>query len=654
MDIRIAAMIPPALWNQPLWARLLAELLEVGSLVPGRPDDSLAALAVGLLAERLGAPIGLLARRADGAIVVAAAGAASAWPLELASEALDQAGVVRSQCWLAAPVSCPQFPAAVLCVEGPSEVRARGWEEAWPVVARVLAEALCRGNQAAENRRRATQLAEVLELARVWSARREMRALLHDIAAEAARLLTADRATIFFWDRATRTLVGRPALGVAGEELRIPDDTGVVGRVVRTGKPERVELGHAADQVDPQVDREQGYQTRTLLCVPLLGADGRPQGAFQVLNKHQGNFHSDDEVLLTELARHAAVALENTGEREQLLRQRTQLVDQAAERVQLVGSSPAIEALRSTIGRVAQTDLAVLVLGENGTGKEVVSRAIHYQSPRREHPLVAVNCAAISETLLESELFGHEKGAFTDAHEARAGKFEAAAGGTLFLDEIGDLSAAGQAKLLRALEEKMVVRVGGSRPIHCDVRVIAATNQPLAELVRQRKFRQDLFYRLSVVTLDLPPLRERPEDVAELARFFLEEFSRRARRSTLTLTAAARSRLAAHSWPGNVRELRNLIERLAYLLPGDVIDAGDLVFATASSVSPYGDGASDAEGLLVELPLAEATDQFQIQHIRRAIRQAGGSMTTAAQRLGLHRSNLYRKMRQLGMPTDSL
>ena len=209
-------------------------------------------------------------------------------------------------------------------------------------------------------------------------------------------------------------------------------------------------------------------------------------GVFEVINKRSGEFSPEDETALVELARHAVVALENTQDRQRLLASHKQIVEQAAEDVRLIGNSPAIEALRSTVRRVAETDLAVLVTGENGTGKEVVSQSIHYLSPRRERPFVAVNCAAIAETLLESELFGHEKGAFTDAHEARPGKFELAAGGTLLLDEIGDLSPGGQAKLLRVLEEKMVVRVGGSRPIPADVRVIAATNQNLAEMVRRK------------------------------------------------------------------------------------------------------------------------------------------------------------------------
>jgi Nif-specific regulatory protein len=346
-----------------------------------------------------------------------------------------------------------------------------------------------------------------------------------------------------------------------------------------------------------------------------------------------------------ELAGHAAIALENTQERSELLETRRQLADQAASGVRLIGQSPAIEQLRQTIARVAATELAVLILGENGTGKEVVSQSIHYLSPRRDHPFIAVNCAAISETLLESELFGHEKGAFTDAHAARAGKFELASGGTLFLDEIGDLSAAGQAKLLRVLEEKVVVRVGGSTPIRTDARVIAATNQNLVEMVRQKRFRQDLYFRLNVVTIELAPLRDRPQDVLLLAEHFLAEFSRKARRKPPQLSAEARSRLQTHSWPGNVRELRNLMERLAYLSPGETIHADDLRFLLA----PVGQAPEHPEHSAIEMPLAAATDHFQIEHIRRAIARSGGNMSEAAERLGLHRSNLYRKMRQLGM-----
>ena len=322
------------------------------------------------------------------------------------------------------------------------------------------------------------------------------------------------------------------------------------------------------------------------------------------------------------------------------------MADEAASGVQLIGQCPAIEALRSTVARVADTELAVLILGENGTGKEVVARCVHYLSHRRHDPFIAVNCAALAETLLESELFGHEKGAFTDARETRIGKFELAAGGTLFLDEIGDMSLSGQAKLLRVLEEKLVVRVGGSTPIHTDTRVVAATNQDLAELVRQKKFRQDLYFRLNVVTLELPPLRDRGEDILLLAEQFLGTFCRQARRKPPRLTAAALKRLLGHSWPGNVRELRNLMERIAYLSSDDKVDADELAFI----LSPRQD---DAAWLPADMTLVDATRQFQVQFIQKQIDRSMGNMTSAAERLGLHRANLYRKMRQLDMEVGS-
>ncbi len=285
------------------------------------------------------------------------------------------------------------------------------------------------------------------------------------------------------------------------------------------------------------------------------------------------------------------------------------------------------------------------MLGENGTGKEVASQLLHYLSPRRSQPFVAVNCAAIPDTLLESELFGHEKGAFTDARETRVGKFELAASGTLLLDEIGDLSLSGQAKMLRVLEEKVIVRVGGSTPILTGARIIAATNQDLAQMVSEKRFREDLYFRLNVVTLELPPLRDRGDDIVLLTDHFLADFSRKAGRKTPRLTSAARKRLRGHGWPGNVRELRNLIERLVYMTSSDKIEAEELEFIIAPRAISAMDVPDDAS-------LTDATSKFQQQFIRTAIDRSGGNVSEAATRLGLHRSNLYRKMRQLGMKAD--
>lgn len=575
---------------------------------------------------------------------IAAAGVRQALPSTALGEALDREQMVSADSWLAAPLETKAASGELLVLRFPKEPVAPRIREIVAGLAVVCGRALAEVRERERQRRRAERLDAILEIAGRWNQNQQVESLLVEMAEAATRLLNADRASIFLWDRHSHTLVGRPALGVGKEELRIPDNAGIVGRVIQTGLPHRVDLADDHDQINRQVDEQLHYRTRTLLCVPLRGRKGELFGAFETLNKRSGNFSDEDQETLVELASQAAIALENAQERQSLLQSRRLMTEQASQGVRLIGASPAIEALRATIARVARTDLAVLILGENGTGKEVVSQSIHYQSARRDQPFVAVNCAAISETLLESELFGHEKGAFTDAHESRPGKFELASGGTLFLDEIGDLSPGGQAKLLRVLEEKVVVRVGGSKPIHTDARVIAATNQNLAEMVANKKFRQDLYFRLNVVALQLPPLRERPEDILVLAEHFLEDFSHKARRKPPELSAPARRRLMAHSWPGNVRELRNLMERVAYLAPGDVIEADDSAFMFTPG------GAAPA--VRDDQSLNDATSAFQIAYIEKAIDRAGGNMNEAARRLGVHRSNLYRKMRLLGMRLD--
>ena len=563
-------------------------------------------------------------------------------PAELLAGALDRESLQGQGDWLVMPLATRQAVAEMLVVYGKDLGQSPAAALAIGQLAPLFFESLQSIRRRAADQDRIRRLETMRELANRWNTTREVQPLLVEMAQAATRLFGADRASIFLWDRPNHVLVGRPALGVKDQELRIPDDRGVVGRAIHTGQPCRVDAAVEPGQIDHQVDEQLGYRTRTLLCVPLRGTSGELFGAFELINKLSGRFTDEDQEALLELAALAAVALENAQDRQELLSTNRRIVQEAAQRIQLIGQSPAIAALRSVIRRLSDTELAVLILGENGTGKEVVAQSIHYGGRRVEKPFVAINCAAIPETLAESELFGHEKGAFTDAREARAGKFELAAGGTLFLDEIGDLSLACQAKLLRVLEEKVLTRVGGSIPIHSDARVIAATNQNLAEMVRQRRFREDLYFRLNVVTLELPPLRDRREDVMLLARHFLTDFCSKARRRTPQFAAAAEKRLENHPWPGNIRELRNLMERLAYLSSAERIQAEDLAFI----LSPRGEAPLVSD---LDQSLALATDQFQVEFIKRAIKRAGGNMSDSAAKLGLHRSNLYRKMRQLGM-----
>ncbi len=597
--------------------------------------------ALPLILESVGADwVGIASAEKGHWTIVGNAGSGGSPSTDLLSDALDADRAQSAESWIVAPLFRRQGGQELLAIRGGgADV------SAVDAVAGAIGIALRTIRTRCAHERRIRRLETILTITDEWNKTHETEPLLVQMAEAATKLLNADRASIFLWDRPNKTLVGRPALGVEGGELRIPDDRGVVGQVVQTGQPIRVDRREADEMVDRKVDRKLGYQTDTLLCVPLRSSGGELFGAFEMINKLDGNFTVEDEAGLIELAAHAATALENTQELEGLVSANRRLVDQAAESVQMIGESPPIEALRSTVRRVADTELAVLILGENGTGKEVVSQMIHFLSRRRTQPFVAVNCAAIPENLLESELFGHEKGAFTDAHEMRVGKFELAASGTLFLDEIGDLSPGGQSKLLRVLEEKIVVRVGGSKPIHTDARVIAATNQNLAQMVGQKKFREDLYFRLNVVTLELPPLRDRGDDIVMLAEHFLREFCRKAGRKPPKLMAGAKKRLRAHAWPGNIRELRNLTERLAYLTSGEKIEEEDLQFI----LSPRGAGPST---IADDLPLTDATQLFQQEYIGRAIERSGNNMSDAASRLGLHRSNLYRKMRQLGMGTD--
>jgi Nif-specific regulatory protein len=565
-------------------------------------------------------------------------------PTEWLSEVLDQGRLLNKESWYAAPVESPVDDGWVLLAAADRLTK----EQTSDLDGCAAAIGLLMSTARTQSRlvRRSARLKELLDVTIRWSKSRNTDDLLRQIAEAATRFLRAERATIFMIDRIRKMLVGKPALGIDADELLIPLEAGVVGEAIRSQQPQRVDTDVASEQamIHRDVDEQLKFQTRSLICVPMVNAAGKVVGAFEVINKLSGNFSDDDEAALLELASHAAIAIENSRHVEQLVASKKQVADQAQNQVAWIGNSPAIGHVKDTIRRVADTDLAILITGQNGTGKEVAAQMIHYLSSRRDHVLVAVNCAALTETLLESELFGHEKGAFTDAHQTRVGKFELANGGTLFLDEIGDMSLGGQAKLLRVLEEKVVVRVGGSTPIPTDARVIAATNQNLAELVREKKFREDLFFRLNVVSINIPPLKDRGDDVMLLASHFLEMFARKVRRDPPRLTAAAQKRLLAHDWPGNVRELRNMMERIAYLSSESTIDAGDLPFIDALRPSD-----NESTFLADGQTLAEATDRFQAAFIERNIAQTHGNMTEAARIMGLHRSNLYRKMKQLGM-----
>ncbi|MDQ1589517.1 MAG: hypothetical protein QOG71_144 [Pyrinomonadaceae bacterium] len=315
----------------------------------------------------------------------------------------------------------------------------------------------------------------------------------------------------------------------------------------------------------------------------------------------------------------------------------------------IIGESDAIKRAVAETQRVATTEATVLLLGESGTGKELFARAVHHLSPRRDQPFVAINCAAIPETLIESELFGHERGAFTGATERRPGKFELATGGTVFLDEIGELPLAVQGKLLRAIEEKTVDRIGGRMPVPVDVRIVAATNRELRQAAEAGEFRRDLYFRLAVFPVEIPPLRERGEDVVLLARHFAAQFGKELRGREATLTDAALATLAAHAWPGNVRELENAIERACILADASALDARDLSLPNARA----NDNATTPPETFAELDLsgglAEATERavsfVERRKIAETLRAHDGNKTRAAETLGVSYKTLLTKIK---------
>jgi two-component system, NtrC family, nitrogen regulation response regulator NtrX len=331
-------------------------------------------------------------------------------------------------------------------------------------------------------------------------------------------------------------------------------------------------------------------------------------------------------------------------ERRDLLAEIASFRGRSESEATLLGDSAPMLQLRQEIARVAPTDARVLITGENGTGKELVARSIHRLSARADSPLVEVNCAAIPEELIESELFGHVRGSFTGATEDRRGKFEEADGATLFLDEVGDMSARTQSKVLRALQEGRFTRVGGSRAISSDVRVLSATNKNLAEEIRRGAFREDLFFRLAVVPLSVPALRERREDIAPLARHFLTQFSARFRRRPKSVSPAAVEALESYRWPGNVRELKNLVERLMILCAAEEIRREDLP-AEIRDAELAAPPPADA-------PLRDARDDFERRYILASLKRHRGNVTRTAEALNVERSNLYRKLKSYGIEVE--
>jgi DNA-binding NtrC family response regulator len=375
--------------------------------------------------------------------------------------------------------------------------------------------------------------------------------------------------------------------------------------------------------------------------VVLITAYGDVQMAVRAIKAGATDFVLkpwENEKLLATI--YSAMRLRETRDEVQNLKIKNQEINQALnERYsEIIGQSAAMQRIFQTIDRVAHTDANVLILGENGTGKELIARAIHRNSSRRHESFVSVDLGSITETLFESELFGHKKGAFTDAKEDRAGRFELANGGTLFLDEIGNLSMPLQAKLLTAIQNRRVSRVGSNKEIQIDIRLICATNMPLYEMVKENRFRQDLLYRINTIEIEVPPLRERFEDIPVLANHFLKHYSARYNKNISKISDAALTRMHKHTWPGNIRELQHAIERAVILSNGNVLQPEDF------NLSPVV-GKDDSHLNLDAYNLEEVEKLL----IRKVLKKYNGNITQAASELGLTRSSLYRRLEKHGL-----
>jgi Nif-specific regulatory protein len=504
---------------------------------------------------------------------------------------------------------------------------------------------------------------ELYDLACAFAARIDLDELVPLVVARCRDALDAEGASVMLLDPATNELyfeaaADDPAVAARLRGLRLPADRGIAGAVLQSGVSVRVDDVATDPRFYSAVDRQTGFTTRTLLCAPLRTGAGII-GVVQVVNRHgSGTFSDADLQLLEAMAGSIAVAFDNARAfarvRESQARLETQLVALRRDLARrdhfadiIGGSAPMREVFR-LVESAAAAPIAVLLEGETGTGKELVARAIHKASPRADGPFVPVNCAAIPETLLERELFGHRRGAFTGATQDQRGFFEAADGGTMFLDEIGEMPAAMQAKLLRVLQDGEIVPLGDTRPRRVDVRVLSATNRTLAADVERGTFRHDLYYRLNAFPIVLPPLRKRPDDIPRLVQHCLARSCSQLGRQIPAIEPAALELLEHYDWPGNVRELQNEIER-AVALTADGASIGREQLsrrvtspATPPAAAPAGEPVQPAE---IPATLREARVRWEAEYIRHVLAREHGNVSHAARVLGLSRAMLQRKMK---------
>ncbi|MGI9015196.1 MAG: sigma 54-interacting transcriptional regulator [Phycisphaerales bacterium] len=491
-------------------------------------------------------------------------------------------------------------------------------------------------------------LLALLDASRAINEANELPVVFRRVTEAAANVLAADAASLLILEQERNELVFVTTTGPVSESLsgmRMPAEKGIAGQAIRTGRAVVVHDVRENLNFFDDIDARTAMKTRGLMAAPLVSA-GVTLGVIEVLNPiGRDRFTEIDLKLLQVFANMVASGMRHAQQLDRCARENTVRRKIATNRHAVIGSADAFQHVLALCDRVATVRTTVLITGETGTGKEVAARYIHDRSSRSRAPFVAVNCAAISETLLESELFGHEKGAFTGADRDRAGWFELADGGTLFLDEIGELTAATQAKLLRVLQEGEFVRVGGSKPTSCDVRVLTATNRNLEACMQEGTFREDLFYRINVFPVHMPALRERSEDVTPLAEHFLKAVATDMGIAAPTMTPAALEALQKYQWPGNIREFRNVIERCV-LLVRDEIDVHHLPRELG------GESRMSATGPLVMTNDQQSAGEPDPEVIRAALDEHDWNIAQAARQLNLSRDALRYRMKKLNIEQD--
>jgi Nif-specific regulatory protein len=482
--------------------------------------------------------------------------------------------------------------------------------------------------------------------ARLNSSYTDFRSLLKTIVESAARLVGAEAASLALFDAPTNALRFEIALGPRGAELQgksVPSSEGIVGWVFQNSRPIIVNDAAHDARFSPLVSKEISYSTNSILAVPLKVKD-RTEGVIELINKtSHGLFVGDDLEWVELFAVQASIAFDNAKQYERTEHELTYLQHKVQEKQgwhPLIFSSRVMQERLDLVKRVAPSDASVLILGESGVGKELIAEQLHLNSRRNKKPFIRVNCAALPENLLESELFGHVKGAFTDAISNREGRFEAADGGTIFLDEIAELPLKLQSKLLRVIQQKTFERIGSNETIKADVRIVAATNRDIEKLVQNQEFRSDLYYRLNVLPIQIPPLRERLEDIPTLAEYFLTKYARETNRGILHFSDSAMECMLSYSWPGNIRELENAVERAVLIARGTTITTDDLMIGAKPAT-----GSERFNGK----ELKEAIILFKSNYIRAALEQNRWNQTETARHLKIQRTYLSRLIKELNI-----